>query len=415
MTEKTNPWKSAQEQLQKAASHLSLDHFFLSSLTYPDRIVEVSIPVRMDNGEAKVFTGFRVQHDNRRGPYKGGLRFHSQVDMDEVKALAFWMTMKTAVVDVPFGGGKGGVVVNPRDLSQKELERLTREFARKLTPVIGPTVDVPAPDVNTNGKIMLWIKDEYEQATGSAAPAVVTGKPITEGGSEGRTEATGLGGVYALQALMQKMGKELKGMKVAVQGFGNVGSYAAQYLEEAGAIVVAVADSKRAVYAQDGLSGLKDMRTLKEETGSLQMVDPNIQYIEVTPEEVLTLPVDIVVPAALENSLTKDNAFKVDAKIVLELANGPTTPEADEIFKQRGVVVVPDILANAGGVAVSYFEWYQNMHKESWSKEEVFKKLKIKMSDAAGAIFDTSKAKNISLRDAAYVAALERLQAKELH
>lgn len=417
------PWQEAQAQLAVAALRLNLDALLTARLKEPDRIVEVSLPIRMDDGRVETFRGVRVQHNNIRGPYKGGLRYHPRVDVDEARALAFWMTMKNALVDVPFGGGKGGITVNPKELSEAELERLTREFARKLAPVIGPDLDVPAPDVNTNGKIMDWIRDEYGRVTGKDSPAVVTGKPLGRGGSEGRTEATGLGGSFALQTILQKLGKDPRGLTVAIQGFGNVGSFLARYLQEAGFKVVALSDSKGGIYVPRGISDLKAIEACKERSGRIagcycvgSVCDlSNMEELggrDISPEEVLTLPVDIVVPAALEGAITLENAEKIQASVVLEMANGPTTAPADKVLKERGVTVIPDILANSGGVAVSYFEWYQNKHGEEWTKEAVFAKLKEKMETAAGRVVDASREHTITLREAAYHAAIENIAQK---
>ncbi len=415
-----NPWETAQSQLQAAEAIVHLSPFLVARLSQPDRIVEVSLPVTMDDGTVKVFHGLRVQHNNILGPYKGGLRYHPDVDMNEVKALSLWMTMKNALIGVPFGGGKGGIAVNPKVLSAGELERLTREFARKLSPVIGPTIDVPAPDVNTNGTIMSWIKDEYEKTTGAAAPAVVTGKPITDGGSEGRTEATGLGGSIALDEILKLGGGSGKGKTVAIQGFGNVGSYLARYLQNAGYKIVALSDSRGGIYIENGIPDIEAVERCKESSGRLagcycvgSVCDvSNIGEMggrDITSDELLALPVDILVPAALENAITKDNAPHIQAKMILEMANGPTTPEADEYLTGKGVTIIPDILANSGGVAVSYFEWYQNMHNESWQKDDVFAKLEEKMRIAAQATWNMSKENGISLRTAAYAVALNRL------
>ena len=416
-----NPWERAKDQLREAAERIELDPLVLARLENPDRIIEVSVPVKMDDGSARVFSGFRVQHNNTNGPYKGGLRYHPKVDMDEVKALAFWMTIKNAIANVPFGGGKGGVAVNPKELSEKELERLTREFARKLSPVIGPHLDVPAPDVNTNGKIMHWIRSEYEKSTGKKAPAVITGKSIDDGGSQGRTEATGLGGLYALLATLEKMGKSPKGMTVAIQGFGNVGSYFARFAQEAGMKIVALSDSKGGIYIPSGIEDLEAVAECKEKSGKLagcycigSVCDLNnmekMGGQDISPDEALTLPVDIIVPAALENAITDINAGKIKAKIVLELANGPTTREADVLLKKNGVTVIPDVLANSGGVVVSYFEWFQNINKKKWKKEEVFKKLKTKMRTATNEVYAASLLHKVSLREAAYIVALKRLE-----
>ncbi len=415
-----NPWQRAQAQLKSAASHIELDPLTLLRLENPDRIVEVSLPMKMDDGSVQSFEGFRVQHNNARGPYKGGLRYHPKVDMDEVKALSFWMTMKNAIVDVPFGGGKGGIAVDPKKLSAAELERLTREFARKLAPVIGPEIDVPAPDVNTNGTIMGWIRDEYEKEVGKDSPAVITGKSLKDGGSEGRTEATGQGGRYALDAFMRLRERSPRGMTVAIQGFGNVGSYLARYLQESGFTIVALSDSKGGIYVPNGITDLGAIEQCKEKSGKVagcycvgSVCDiSNMEQMggkDISPEDVLTLPVDVVVPAALENAITEKNAGDIKASIVLEMANGPTTREADEILREKDVMVIPDVLANAGGVAVSYFEWYQNMHNEKWTKADVFSKLKEKMDSASEEVDEASKKYKVSLRDAAYIVALERL------
>ncbi|MDO8552076.1 MAG: Glu/Leu/Phe/Val dehydrogenase [bacterium] len=426
-----NPWTRAKKQLQTAASNFPIDPLLLARLEHPDRIVEVSVPVKMDDGSIHVYQGFRVQHNNILGPYKGGLRYHPRVDMDEVKALAFWMTMKNAIIGVPFGGGKGGVNVDPKELSERELERLTREFGRKLTPVIGPNLDVPAPDVNTNGKIMTWILEEYIQKIKSQKSkvknenpeAVITGKPLERGGSLGRPEATGLGGCYALLSILKMQKRKPEGLTVAIQGFGNVGSFLAQYLEEAGMKVVALSDSKGGIYMPAGIPSIREVQKCKDKSGKLagcycigSVCDiSNMKKLggkEISPEKILELPVDVLVPAALENALTKENAKKVKASVVLELANGPTTAEADEIFRSAGVTVIPDVLANSGGVAVSYFEWYQNMHRERWSQDKVFKKLKEKMESACEDVHDISAEHKIPLREAAYVRALKSLSSK---
>lgn len=415
-----NPWEQALAELEKAAVHANVPRSLIERLKTPDRIIEVSIPVVMDDGRTQVFHGYRVQHNNMRGPYKGGLRYHPKVNMDEVKALSFWMTMKNAIVDVPFGGGKGGITVDPKMLSEGELERLTRAFTREIAPYIGPELDVPAPDVNTNAKIMAWMRDEYARATGKDAPAVVTGKPIEKGGSEGRIEATGLGGFYVLAEIMKQTGRRKSGASVAIQGFGNVGKYLANYLKDAGFSIVALSDSKGGIYVKSGIPDLKTVAECKEKSGKLagcycvgSVCDlSNMEVLggrDITSLEALTLPVDIAVPAALENAITKENAADVQASIVLEMANGPTTREADEILKKKHALVIPDVLANSGGVAVSYYEWYQNMHEETWEKDTVFQKLKERMEEAARAVHEASKEYSVSLRDAAYIVALKRL------
>ncbi len=401
-----NPWQSALAQLEKARARSGVSDSLYQRLTAPDRIVEVPVALQMDEGPRVVFEGYRVQHNNILGPYKGGLRYHPHVDMDEVKALSFWMTMKNALVDVPFGGGKGGVKVDPKSLSVGELERLTREFARQLAPYIGPEIDVPAPDVNTNGQIMAWIREEYEKVVGKAAPGVVTGKPVALGGSEGRTEATGLGGSYVLSEILALQGVPLEGKRVAIQGFGNVGSYLARFLLASGARILAISDSRSAIRSENGISNIDSLEAHKKATGSLAGFG-GTEALDAS--EVLTLDVDIAVPAALENSITSANAQNIRAKTILEMANGPTTPEADEILRERGVTVIPDILANAGGVAVSYFEWYQNVHDEKWGKDDVFRKLEDKMRSAARAVFTEAKKDSLTLREAAYIVALRRL------
>lgn len=388
-------------------------------LRQPQRILNVSIPVRMDNGKLKIFQGYRVQFNNARGPYKGGIRFHPQVSIDEVKALGFWMAMKCAVADLPLGGSKGGIIVNPKELSQGELERLSRGYARAIADCIGPDRDVPAPDVNTTGQIMGWMVDELitvRKAKGKEAKklrSTFTGKLITDGGSEGREEATGLGGLFVLQTVLSKLG--LKGkLTAAVQGFGNVGYNVAKFLDEAGITIVAVSDSKGGVYVPDGLSPEATL-ACKQKTGKLagcyckgSVCDVKAGR-QITNAELLTLPVDILVPSALESVLTRENASHVKAKVVLEMANGPTTPEADTILYKKGIVVVPDILANSGGVTVSCFEWQQNLKGAHWSKKAVNAKLKKKMGVAAGDVWDAGRKHKTDLRTAAFVVALDRI------
>ncbi len=416
----TNPWEDAKERLEAAAKQANLDALLHARLAEPDRIIEMSLPIRMDDGRVKTFRGYRVQHNDILGPYKGGLRYHPKVDLDEAKALAFWMTLKCAIIDIPFGGGKGGIAVNPKELSESELERLTREFARKLAPVIGPDKDVPAPDVNTNAKIMDWILDEYEKRTRTTAPAVVTGKSVAHGGSEGRAEATGAGGAIALQSILKSLGKDPKGMTVAIQGFGNVGSHLARYLQKLGCVIVALSDSKGGLFIPRGIADLNAVEACKEKSGRIagcycvgSVCDlSNMESLggkDIQPEDTLTTPVDIVVPAALENAITKENAHKIQASIVLELANGPTTTEADEILAKKGTIVIPDVLANSGGVAVSYFEWLQNKHDEHWEEEHVFASLQEKMEAAATRVAELASARSCTLREAAYALALEKL------
>lgn len=423
----TNLWHRAQQQLKKSSALLPFDPLFLAHLEEPERIIELSLPFQRDNKKIEIIKGYRVQHNNARGPYKGGLRYHQHVSMDEVKALAFFMTIKNAIVDVPFGGGKGGLTIDPKSLSVEELERLTRLFTKRLSPSIGPHIDVPAPDVNTNAKIMAWIVDEYKnivtsnkrQATSNLA--VVTGKPLDKGGSAGRTEATGLGGAYVLLEIMKKLGKNPKKMTVAVQGFGNVGRFIARFLQEEGFTVVALSDSKGGLYIPTGIPDTEAVQQCKELKGFLagcycvgSVCDltnkDKLGGQDISNEELLTLPVDVLIPSALENVITKENAPKIKAKYILEMANGPTTFEADEILEQNGATVIPDVLANAGGVAVSYFEWYQNVHNETWTKTKVFKELKKYMTRATDAVWDMHKKHKVTLRDAAYLVALTRLE-----
>ncbi len=418
-----NPWTDARSRLEDAAKQTDLDPLLHARLAEPDRVIEVSLPIRMDDGRIKTFRGYRVQHNNILGPYKGGLRYHPRVDLDEAKALAFWMTMKCAIIDIPFGGGKGGIAVNHKELSEGELERLTREFARKLAPVIGPDKDVPAPDVNTNAKIMDWIRDEYEKVTGENAPPVVTGKTLEHGGSRGRPEATGAGGALALQSILKTLGRDPKGMTVAIQGFGNVGSYLARYLRKMGCVIVAISDSKGGLYIPRGIADLDAIEACKEKSGRIagcycvgSVCDlSNMESLggkDIQPEDTLTLPVDIVVPAALENAITKENADKIQASIILEMANGPTTPEAEELLAEKGTIIITDVLANAGGVAVSYFEWLQNKHDEPWDEEHVFTALQQKMDAAAANVAEVADTRKCTLREAAYLVALERLSAR---
>jgi len=416
-----NPWKRSLEQLNINAEKINLDNLLLKRLQNPDKIIEANLSLKMDSGKTQEFKAYRIQHNNILGPYKGGLRYHPQVSMDEVKALSFWMTMKNAVIDVPFGGGKGGIIVDPKTLSERELEELTREFVKKLFNDIGPKIDVPAPDVNTNPRIMGWFEDEYSKIAKKYTPAVVTGKPLEMGGSEGRKEATGLGGVYALLSILKKIKKSPKGMTVAIQGFGNVGRYIAKFLQEEGFKIVALSDSKGSIYVPSGVPNIDQVELCKEEKGFIaecycigSVCDlrhkKQMGGKDLSPMEILELPVDILIPAALENVITKENASKIKAKIIVEMANGPTTIEADRILEKKNILVIPDILSNSGGVAVSYFEWYQNLHQEKWTKEDVFKKLKEKMEKSAGEVFDTKEKYKITLRNAAYIVALERIK-----
>ncbi|MFA6082233.1 MAG: Glu/Leu/Phe/Val dehydrogenase [Patescibacteria group bacterium] len=402
-----NPWLRAQLQIQSIAKKVNLDRLWVAKLSNPDKVIELNLPLLKDDGNVVVYTGYRSQHNNALGPYKGGIRYHPQVNVDEVKALSLWMTMKNAVIDVPFGGGKGGVNVNPKDLSTNELERLTRQYISAIADNIGPHKDVPAPDVNTNGQIMEWVVDQFAKSTGKKSLAVVTGKPLTLGGSLGRTEATGLGGAYAFEAIMKAAKIDITNLTASVQGFGNVGQYVAKFLVELGVKVVAISDSKTGIYNPLGITNIDALIEAKNSGKLLSDMAEKSQII--SPDKILTLPVDVIVPAALENVIVAENASQIKAKYVLELANGPTTADADQVLKTKGIMVIPDILANSGGVAVSYYEWYQNIHKQSWSKEKVFAKLKAQMNKASLAVYNLSVQEKTTLRDAAYMVAIKRI------
>jgi glutamate dehydrogenase/leucine dehydrogenase len=402
--EKINPFESAMRQLSNAADILKLDQNILIQLQYPQRTISVSIPVKMDNGQVKIFQGFRVQYNNARGPFKGGLRYHPQVDMDEVKALAFWMSIKNAVVNVPFGGGKGGIAVDPKELSKVELERLSRNFIDLIYKDIGPKFDVPAPDVNTNAEIMGWMVDEYSKLVGHKVPAVITGKPLDQGGSEGREEATGFGGVEVLKAAAKELNLPANA-SVAVQGFGNVGSFFAELADKAGFKIVALSDSKGGIYNPDGLN-FEKVKKHKDETGSLKGFEGSK---DISNEELLELAVDVLVPAALENQIHQGNAARIAAKSVMEMANGPTVAEADPILHEKGIWVIPDVLANSGGVATSYFEWLQDLSDEHWSHEQVLLKLTNYMVEAWQNVLRTRQEHNCDFRTAAYILAVDRI------
>lgn len=412
---------NALERLNLAAKVIDLDEDLLNIFSNPQRIIEVNLPLKKDSGKLQMVKGYRVQYNNFLGPYKGGLRYHQDVDMAEVKSLALWMMIKNALVDVPFGGGKGGLEIDPKSLSEKELEAITREFAKALAPNIGPNIDVPAPDINTNAKIMDWFEDEYSKATSDKSEAVVTGKSLINGGSVGREEATGMGGFFVLEKLIEKLGLK-KPLTVAIQGFGNVGSNMAGILHDNGYKVIAVSDVKGGIYDHSNVGFNIDLvRECRLEKGVLagcycigSVCDLAKKYDDgaVTNEQLLELPVDILIPAAIENVITAKNASKIKAKMVFEMANGPTTLEADEILNKKGVLVVPDVLCNSGGVTVSYFEWYQNMHEEKWNKGKVNTQLKEKMEKAFDNLWEISQKKKVTLRLAAYILALQRLTKK---
>ncbi len=398
-------FETAVEQFQIAANVIGLDDGIRRVLSACKREVTVHFPVEMDDGSVQVYTGHRVQHNSGPGPTKGGLRYHQNVTIAEVKALAMWKTWKCAVVGLPFGGAKGGVEVDPKQLSQNELQNLTRRYTTELQPLIGPNVDIPAPDVNTNPQIMAWLMDTYSMNIGYSVPGVTTGKPLALGGSEGRSEATGRGCVFTIQEACRQHGKSLEGARVAVQGFGNAGSVAARLLEELGARVVAVSDSLGGIYNPNGLD-LHAVVAHKHVSGS---VVGFTGAEAISNEELLVVDCDILIPAALENQITGENAPGIKAWLIAEAANGPTSPDADVILFDRGIVVIPDILANAGGVTVSYFEWVQSLQSFSWTEHDVNERLHQIMQRSFQAVSDTSNRYGVHMRTGALVRAIERV------
>ena len=400
----SNPYENAMMQLERANAVQSFPAGFLAQISVPNREIRISIPVTMDNGDMRVFEGYRVEHNNARGPYKGGIRYHHDTDINEVKALAFWMALKCAVANIPMGGGKGGITVDPKTLSETELEKLSRGWVRGLADVLGPKKDVPAPDVNTTPEIMGWMVDEFAKISGDTTGATFTGKPIDKGGSEGRGPATGLGGFYVFDALRSKYNVS-EGAKIAIQGFGNVGGNAAEIFAKHGYKIIAMSDSKGGVVNEEGLD-VKALEDWKKSSGTLAGF-PGSRTV--TNEELLELECDVLIPAALENQITGENADKIKAKFILELANGPITTEADEILYKKNIPVVPDILANSGGVTVSTFEWEQNLKGEHWAEEDVFKKLKEILDFESNVIYEKSVAAKTDIRRAAFIVALERL------
>ena len=398
-------WAVAQRQFDIAADRLSLDPQLRAVLREAERELIVSVPVRMDDGRVEVYTGYRVQHNLGRGPSKGGLRYHQDVTLNEVRALAMWMTWKCAVVGIPFGGGKGGVAVDPKQLSERELEGLTRRFATNISVIIGPQSDIPAPDVNTNPQVMAWIMDTYSMHVGHTVPGVVTGKPVSLGGSEGRAEATGRGAVVTISESARHIGLDIIGARIAVQGFGNAGSVAAMLLDSMGAMVVAVSDSQGGIYHADGL----DIAAVKAWKAEHSTVVGFPSSENITNAELLELEVDVLLPAALENQITRENAPRVKARIVAEAANGPTTPDADEILHANGVFLIPDILCNAGGVTVSYFEWVQDFNRDQWSEEMVNSKLTAIMVRSFGEVVAMAEREEVDMRTAAYLLAVDRV------
>jgi glutamate dehydrogenase (NAD(P)+) len=404
--EQANPFETAKRQVDIVADLLKLDNGMREILKHPKRELTVNFPVRMDSGDYHVYTGYRVQYNMARGPCKGGIRYHPNVSLDEVRALAAWMTWKCAVVNLPYGGAKGGIICDPKHLSKSELERLTRRFASEIAPIIGPEMDIPAPDVYTDSQTMAWIMDTYSMQRGYSVPGVVTGKPISLGGSEGRGEATGRGCAYVIREAAPHAGVKVKGGTVAVQGFGNAGSIAAKILyDEQGAKIVAASDSQGGIYKADGMNP-HAIEEHKVKTGSV-IGFPGAKAI--SNEELLTCKADILVPAALENQITKRNADKIQAKIVAEAANGPTLPEADKILFEKDVVVLPDILANAGGVTVSYFEWAQDIQGYFWELNEVNTRLERVMTQSYAKVHDVAEKNQVHNRTAAYMLAVQRV------
>jgi len=400
-----NAWQVAQRQFDLAAERLGMDHGMRRVLREPRRELTVHFPVTLDDGTVQVFTGYRVQHNLGRGPAKGGLRYHQDVSLDEVKALAMWMTWKCAVVGIPYGGGKGGVIVDPKKLSMKELEGLTRRFATEIEVLIGPERDIPAPDVNTNAQVMAWIMDTYSMHQGYTVPGVVTGKPISLGGSEGRTEATARGCVYTIVEAARHLDIDLEKTRVAVQGFGNAGSIAARLIGKLGATVVAVSDSTGGIHNPEGLD-IARVLGWKKEHGTVQGFPG---ATDVSNAQVLEVDCDILIPAALENQITERNAGRIKAKMIAEAANGPTTPDADLILARNGVFMIPDILCNAGGVTVSYFEWVQDLNRDHWSEIVVNEKLREIMVKAFSEVLEIATRENCDMRTAAYLLAVDRV------
>jgi len=401
----TNAWATALSQLDEAVAFMGLEPEFHDVFRTPKRILTVSVPVRMDDGRVEVFTGFRVHHSLARGPAKGGIRYHPDVSVDEVKALAMWMTWKCAVVGIPYGGAKGGVRLDPKRLSDSELERLTRRYASEILPFIGPERDIPAPDVNTDERIMAWMMDTYSMNSGYSVPGVVTGKPVSIGGSQGRSGATSRGVVTVAMQALKQMGMEPDGRTVAIQGFGKVGGFAAQLFHDAGFNVIGIADYKGGVYNARGLNPTALMRYKAE--AETVVGYPGADAI--TNDELLALDCDLLVPAAIEDQITERNVDQVKAKIIVEGANGPTTPEADHRLAERGILVVPDVLANAGGVTVSYFEWVQDIQAYFWTEDEVNMRMRDIMERAYGEVRALSEEKNVRLRLAALAIGIGRV------
>ena len=401
-----NPYQMALKQLQETAKIINLDEGIHKILAKPKRVLTVSLPVKMDDGRIEVFTGFRSQHNDARGPFKGGIRYHPQVTIEEVMALSMWMTWKCAVVGIPLGGGKGGIICNPKNMSNSELERMTRRYAYAISDIIGPYTDIPAPDVYTGGQEMAWIMDTYSALKGNRGePGLITGKPLPIGGSLGRTEATGRGLSFTVREAAEKQNINMNEAIVVVQGFGNAGQYAAQLVEEQGAKIIAVSDTQGAIINKNGFK-VNELIKFKLENKSIRGFPG---ATEINNDELLTTECTILIPAALENQITKDNASRIKTKIVAEAANGPTTPEADQIFYENNILVIPDVLANSGGVTVSYFEWLQNLRREYWSEAEVNERLDVIMTKAFAEVYDAHQKYNTNMRTASIALAVNRV------
>jgi len=404
--EKINPFEVALKQLEEASKILNLDKGMLEILSNPKRILTVSIPTRMDDGTIKVFTGFRSQHNDARGPHKGGIRYHPDVTLDEVKALSMWMTWKCAIANIPYGGGKGGIICNPKQMSENELERMTRRFAYLIADIIGPYKDIPAPDVYTGGKEMAWIMDTYSALKGNyVQPEVITGKPLAIGGSLGRTEATGRGLAYTVREAAKKRNIDMKQATFVVQGFGNAGQFASKLVEEQGAKMIAASDSQGAIINTNGMS-VEELMKFKTETRSIVGFG---DAKSITNDELLETECTLLIPAALENQITQNNVDKIKTQIIAEAANGPTTPEADDILYKKNILVIPDVLANGGGVTVSYFEWLQNLRREYWTEEEVNNRLDMNITKSFFDVYDTHEKYKVDMRKAATLLAVQRV------
>ena len=401
-----NPFEVALKQLEEASNFIGLDKGFYEILANPKRVLTVSLPVKMDNGSIRVFTGFRSQHNDARGPFKGGIRYHPGVTIDEVKALSMWMTWKCAIADIPYGGGKGGIICDPKQLSEGEIERLTRRYAYMISDIIGPFTDIPAPDVYTGGREMAWIMDTYSIVKGNhVQPEIITGKPLSIGGSLGRNEATGRGLSITVREAAKKLNINMKNATVAVQGFGNAGQYASKLVEEQGALTIAASDSHGAIYNKEGIN-INSLMEHKKKTGSV------IGYSNaktISNDELLECDCTILIPAALENQITNKNAGNIKAEIIAEAANGPTTPEADEILYKNKKLVIPDVLANGGGVTVSYFEWLQNLRREYWTETEVNNRLDLNITKSFLDVYNTHLEHDIDMRKAGTILAINRV------